>query len=145
MRTQTATQAGEFTAAMLHYGPGPHPDGTPQAVHGGGGGQQGLPDTGIGQMGFEFEAKPAPTPVVGPVVTKPDGYRPNGKRTNEYMVRRGPRGWQFMVWLPHLKGETGGMNVAVKGDNFDTADAAETRMRQAAAEMHLRLRNKSAE
>jgi hypothetical protein len=44
MRTQTATQAGEFIAAMLHYGPGPHPDGTPQAVHGGGGGQQGLPD-----------------------------------------------------------------------------------------------------
>jgi hypothetical protein len=36
MRAQTATQAGEFTAALLHYGPGAHPGGSPQSVHGGG-------------------------------------------------------------------------------------------------------------
>ena len=35
MKAITATLAGEFTAA-LHYGPGPHPDGSPQSVHAGG-------------------------------------------------------------------------------------------------------------
>lgn len=35
MRPKTATLAGEFTAA-LHYGPGPHPDGSQQSVHAGG-------------------------------------------------------------------------------------------------------------
>jgi hypothetical protein len=40
MRTDTARQIVEFTAAQirLHYGPGPHADGTPQSVHGGGAG-----------------------------------------------------------------------------------------------------------
>ena len=60
MRTQTATQAGEFTAAMLHYGPGPHPDGTPQAVHGGDAAHQGLPDKDAGQMAMDFTAQPEP-------------------------------------------------------------------------------------
>lgn len=39
MQLDTAKQLAEFTAEMieLHYGPGPHPDGSPQEVHGGGG------------------------------------------------------------------------------------------------------------
>lgn len=39
MKTTTAQQLVEFTAEQLrlHYGPGPHADGTPQSVHGGGG------------------------------------------------------------------------------------------------------------
>jgi hypothetical protein len=36
MRAQTARLAGEFTAALLHYGPGAHASGSPQTVHGGG-------------------------------------------------------------------------------------------------------------
>jgi hypothetical protein len=38
MRMQTAQALVEFTAEQirLHYGPGPHADGTPQSVHGGG-------------------------------------------------------------------------------------------------------------
>ena len=35
MKHSTARLIGEFSAA-LHIGPGPHPDGTPQSVHGGG-------------------------------------------------------------------------------------------------------------
>lgn len=58
MRTKTATQAGEFTVAMLHYGPGPHPDGSPQTVHGGGAVHQGLPDKDAGQMVMDFTAQP---------------------------------------------------------------------------------------
>jgi hypothetical protein len=32
MRPTTARLAGEFTAAMLHHGPGPHASGSPQSV-----------------------------------------------------------------------------------------------------------------
>ena len=36
MKLSTAEQLVDLTVAMLHMGPGPHPDGTPQTVHGGG-------------------------------------------------------------------------------------------------------------
>lgn len=48
MDARAVQTAGELAAAIaLHYGPGPHPDGSPQGVHAG------------GQMAFDFDA-PAP-------------------------------------------------------------------------------------
>lgn len=61
MKTTTARQLVEFTTAQiaLHYGPGPHKDGSPQAVHAGGANPAAKPPpAAAGQMGFDFEAKP---------------------------------------------------------------------------------------
>jgi len=69
MRPNTARLAGEFTAALLHMGPGPHPDGSPQAVHGGGSAHQ-APPAPRAQMAFDF-ASPAPTKA--PARPKPAG------------------------------------------------------------------------
>jgi len=43
MKLSTAQQLVEMTVAQLHMGPGPHPDGTPQSVHGGGASPKGQP------------------------------------------------------------------------------------------------------
>lgn len=79
MLTQIIAAIGEFTTALrLHYGPGPHPDGSAQQVHGG------------GQLGFDFDAPAQPTPVA-PV--PPRGPLPIGKwrRLNAEDPRTPPR------------------------------------------------------
>ena len=43
MKLVTAEQLVDLTVAMLHMGPGPHPDGSPQSVHGGGASPSGRP------------------------------------------------------------------------------------------------------
>lgn len=66
MAAATVQAAGEFAAALyLHYGPGPHPDGSPQAVHAGGAPADALqgprrPKPGKDQIAFDFTAPPAP-------------------------------------------------------------------------------------
>lgn len=50
MNLALLNQIAEFTRAMLHLGPGPHPAGSPQQVHGG------------DQMAFDFDA-PAEKPL----------------------------------------------------------------------------------
>jgi hypothetical protein len=69
VRPNTARLAGEFTAALLHMGPGPHPDGSPQAVHGGGMPHQ-APPAPSAQMAFDFAS---PAPAKAPARPKPAG------------------------------------------------------------------------
>src|SRR5574343_1256749 len=66
MKTTTAQQLVAFTAEQLklHYGPGPHADGSPQTVHGGGAGGGALQQRGsqqrrpkqVGDIGGTYDA-----------------------------------------------------------------------------------------
>jgi hypothetical protein len=68
----------EFTAA-LHYGPGPHPDGSPQSVHAGGAVKPPPPRATAGQMAFDFGSQAAP------VAKEPE---PEPQRQTETITRR---------------------------------------------------------
>jgi hypothetical protein len=69
-RLATIRLAGEFTAA-LHYGPGPHPDGSPQSVHAGGAEPARPPRPTAGQTAFDFDNPP--------VEEEPRKWPPDGK------------------------------------------------------------------
>jgi len=89
MRTQTATQAGEFTAAMLHYGPGPHPDGTPQSVHGGGAAKKNGAQAKAGSVKWVRERGNTATLQIVPIAA----LRPNPNEiwTERYVQEVAPR------------------------------------------------------
>jgi hypothetical protein len=81
MRASTARLAGEFLAA-LHYGPGPHPDGSPQSVHGGGAkpARPRGPLAFAGQMAFDFEHRDRQNPEPHEMGVP---YHPDPKRVAE--------------------------------------------------------------